>query len=76
MAALGFVLHRSDCCIRVCFSHKSDCCIRVCILHQSDCHIRVCTNHVIAFEHLAPITVFGYFFLVNDVMDQGSVHKE
>ena len=34
------------------------------------------TNHIIAFEYLAPITVFGYCFLVNDVMDYGAVHKE
>ena len=23
------------------------------------------TNHIIAFEYLAPITVFGYYFLVS-----------
>ena len=34
------------------------------------------TNHIIAFEYLAPITVFGYYFLINDVMDHGAVHKE
>ena len=28
------------------------------------------TNHIIAFEYPAPITAFGYCFLVNDVMDQ------
>ena len=34
------------------------------------------TDHIIAFEYLAPITVFGYYFLVNDVMDHEAVHKE
>ena len=63
----------------------------VCFLHQSDRRIRVLsrtnqiialgyassTNHTIVnFEYLAPITVFGYCFLVNDVMDLGAMHKE
>ena len=34
------------------------------------------TNHIIAFEYPKPITAFGRCFHVNDVMDQGAVHKE
>ena len=33
-----------------------------------------CTN--IAFEYPVPITVLGYCFLVNNVMDHGAVNKE
>ena len=33
------------------------------------------TSHIIAFEYHASITAFRYFFSVNDVMDQGTVHK-
>ena len=35
-----------------------------------------CTNHIIAFEYPVPITVLGYCFLVNNVMDHGAVNKE
>ena len=35
-----------------------------------------CPNDIMASEYLAPITVFGYCFLENDVMDHGAVHKE
>ena len=35
-----------------------------------------CTNHIMAFDYLAPIPTIGSCFLVNDVMDNGSVHKE
>ena len=55
-------LHQSDRRIRLCISHRSDRHIRLCISHQSDCRIRVC---------LAPITAFGYCFLINDVMESG-----
>ena len=34
-----------------------------------------CTNHIIAFEYPVPITVLGYCFLVNNVMDHGAVNK-
>ena len=34
------------------------------------------TNHIIAFEYIAPITAFGYCFIVNNVMEHGAVHKE
>ena len=34
------------------------------------------TNHIIEFEYLAPITAFGYYFLVNEVMDHEAMHKE
>ena len=34
------------------------------------------TNHIIEFEYLAPITAFGSYFLVNEVMDHGAMHKE
>ena len=30
-----------------------------------------CTNHIAAFGYRAPITVFGYCFLVNDAMESG-----
>ena len=30
-----------------------------------------CTNHITAFGYRAPITVLGYCFLVNDVMESG-----
>ena len=29
------------------------------------------TNHITAFGYIAPITAFGYCFLVNDVMELG-----
>ena len=35
-----------------------------------------CTNHIMAFDYLAPIPTIGSCFLVNYVMDNGSVHKE
>ena len=35
-----------------------------------------CTNHIIAFEYPVPITVLGYCFLVNNVMDHEAVNKE
>ena len=35
-----------------------------------------CTNHIIAFECPAPITAFGYCFLLNAVIDHGAMHKE
>ena len=34
------------------------------------------TNHIIAFEYNAPITAFGYCFLVNNVMEHGAVHAQ
>ena len=30
-----------------------------------------CTNHITAFGYHAPITAFGYCFLVNDAMESG-----
>ena len=59
--------------IKVCYSHQSDRRIGVCISHQSDFRIRVLsrTNHITAFGYIAPITAFGYCFLVNDVMELG-----
>ena len=59
--------------IKVCYSHQSDRRIGVCISHQSDFRIRVLsrTNHNTVFGYLAPITAFGCYFLVNDVMELG-----
>ena len=59
--------------IKVCYSHQSDRRIGVCMSHQSDFRIRVLsrTNHITAFGYIAPITAFGYCFLVNDVMELG-----
>ena len=59
--------------IKVCYSHQSDRRIGVCISHQSDFRIRVLsrTNHITAFGYIAPITAFGYCFLVNDVKELG-----
>ena len=56
--------------IKVCYSHQSDRRIGVCISHQSDFRIRVLsrTNHNTVFGYLAPITAFGCYFLVNDVI--------
>ena len=34
------------------------------------------TNHIIVFKYPAPITAFGYRFLVSDVMDHGAMCKE
>ena len=34
------------------------------------------TNHIIVFKYPAPITAFGYCFLVSDVMDHGAMYKE
>ena len=34
------------------------------------------TNHIIVFKYPAPITAFGYCFLVSDVMDPGAMYKE
>ena len=43
----------------------------VCCSHQSDRIVYVSrTSQIAAFEYPAPITAFGYCFLVNDVMDQ------
>ena len=48
-------------------------CRVVCCLHQSDCCIKVGfesgTSHITAFRYRAPITAFGYWFLLNDVME-------
>ena len=48
-------------------------CRVVCCLHQSDCCIKVGfesgTSHITAFGYHAPITEFGYWFLLNDVME-------
>ena len=32
-----------------------------------------CTNHITAFGYHAPITAFGYCFLVNDAMESGGL---
>ena len=48
-------------------------CRVVCCLHQSDCYIKSGfesgTSHITAFGYHAPITAFGYWFLLNDVME-------
>ena len=70
--------HQSDHRIRVYIAGQSDCRIREGISHQSDCRTRVCISHQSyhRIEYLAPITAFGSYFLVNEVMDHGAMHKE
>ena len=65
--------HQSHHCIRLYILHGSNCYIGVCILYQSDCQLGYisCTNHITAFGYHAPITAFGYCFLVNDAMESG-----
>ena len=72
------------------FSHQSDSGIRVlsrtnqiAAFRYVSCTNQIavlgfvsCTNHIIAFEYPVPITVLGYCFLVNNVMDHGAVNKE
>ena len=62
----------------VCCSHQSNHRIRVYISFQSDCRIGVCISHhsYHSIWYLATIIAFGYYFLLNDVLDQEAVHKE
>ena len=70
---------------RVCCFYQSNYCIRV-LSHTNQIaalgYISLtdqissfgyvsCTNHITAFGYRAPITVLGYCFLVNDVMESG-----
>ena len=69
-------------------SHQSDSSIRVLSRTNQIAAFRYvsCTNQIavlgfisctnIAFEYPVPITVLGYCFLVNNVMDHGAVNKE
>ena len=55
----------------VCCSHQSDRLVYLSRTNQIAALGYVSrTNHIITFEYPAPITAFGYCFLVNDVMDQ------
>ena len=62
-------------CRVVCCSHQSDRRNRVCISHQSVCRIRVCISHksyhciwISCTNHFG---AFGYYILINDVMESG-----
>ena len=66
----------------VCCFHQSDRRIRLSMSHRSDRHVsrtnRIAalgyvsrTDHITAFRCLAPITAFGYCFLINYVIESG-----
>lgn len=58
-------------CRVVCRSHQSDCRIGYVSRTNQTAALRCVfrTNHITAFRYHAPITVFEYCFLVNDVME-------